>query len=321
MLSIGSIFMKLQLLMLKPIARFTTIEAARIGQDSLGKISSGILNKLSLDYFDVPFEKFEACFATPKNCETKDTHAILYLHGGGYTAGTLSYAKGFGGIVAVETGVNTFCVAYRLAPENRYPAALDDAMEAYQYLLKRYAPENIAFVGESAGGGLEYCLLHRCKDEGVPMPKCVVGISPWADLCFLGKSYQNNVRRDPSLCRESLAYYVLSYASGKEGEPTVSPVYGDLTGFPPSRIYVGGDEILLDDSKTLYRRLIDAGCEAKLHVEPGMWHVYPIYGTAEGKAAIKDFSEFIQQQLGVEAPVNAPLKLNLPPKVAAGGKA
>ena len=321
MLSIGSMIMKLQLSLLKPIARFTTIEAARAGQDALGKISAGILDKLMLDYVDVPFENFEASFATPKECPTKDTHVIFYLHGGGYTAGTLSYAKGFGGVLAVNAGVNAFCVAYRLAPENKFPAALDDAMEAYRYLLERYAPENIAFAGESAGGGLEYCLLHRCKDEGVPLPRCVVGISPWADLSFSGKSYQNNVRRDPSLCRESLAYYVLAYAAGKETSPYVSPIYGDMAGFPPSRIYVGGDEILLDDSRILYQRLVEAGCEAKLHIEPGMWHVYPIYGTPEGRAAVKDMSEFIQRQLGVEAPANTFAKSGRAGRLAAGQEA
>lgn len=300
MLSIGSMLMKLQLAILKPIARFTTIEAARAGQDALGKISAGILGKLIVNYTDVPFADFKACFATPDCCETADTHVILYLHGGGYTAGCLDYAKGFGGVVAANTGVNTLCVAYRLAPENKFPDALDDALTAYRYLLERYSPERIAFVGESAGGGLCYCLLHRCRDEGLPMPACVVAFSPWADLTFSGNSYQNNVRRDPSLCRESLAYYVLSYAAGQEGNPYVSPIFGDFSGFPPSRLFVGGDEILLDDSRTLFRRLIAAGCDASLHVEPGMWHVYPIYGTPEGRVAVREMAEFIWQRLNVE---------------------
>ncbi len=299
MLSIGSMLMKMQLSLLKPIARFTTIEAARAGQDALGKISAGILGKLIVDYTDVPFEGFEACFATPDGCETADTHVILYLHGGGYTAGGLDYAKGFGGVVAANAGIKTLCVAYRLAPENKFPAALDDVMAAYRFLLGRYAPENIAFVGESAGGGLTYCLLHKCKREGVPLPRCAVGISPWTDLTLSGKSYQNNVHRDPSLCRESLAYYALAYAAGQETSAYVSPIFGDFTGFPPSRLFAGGDEILVDDSRTLYHRLSEAGCEVSLHVEPGMWHVYPIYGTPEGRVAVREIAEFVQQKLGL----------------------
>lgn len=304
MLSIGATLLKLQLSIAKPIARFTTIEAARIGQDALGKISAGILKKIAVTYTDVPFEKFEACFATSGKCTTADTHVILYLHGGGYTAGRLDYAKGFGGVLAAATGVQTLCVAYRLAPEHKFPAALDDAMEAYRYLLSRYDPRHIAFVGESAGGGLIYCLLHRCRDEGVPFPRCVVAMSPWTDLTFSGRSYQNNVRRDPSLCRESLAYYVLAYAAGREMSPYVSPVFGDVTGFPPSRLFVGGDEILLDDSKSLYEKLRDAGCDVKLHVEPGMWHVYPLYGTTEGWAAVRTMTAFIGAQIGAEIPVS-----------------
>ena len=297
MLSLGALLLKLQLSITKPIARFTTIEAARLGQDALGKISAGIL-KTAVTYSDVPFEHFSACFATPSKCKSPDTHAILYLHGGGYTAGWLDYAKGFGGVLATATGVNTLCVAYRLAPENKFPSALDDAVEAYRYLLKKYAPQNIAFVGESAGGGLVYCLLHRCRDEGLPYPCCAVGISPWTDLTLAGRSYQNNVRRDPSLCRESLAYYVLCYAAGKETSPHVSPIYGDFTGFPPSRLFAGGDEILLDDSRTLYQKLLDAGCDAELHIEPGMWHVYPLYGTRESRRAVRAMAEFITEKLG-----------------------
>lgn len=308
MLSIGSLLMKLQLSITKPITRFTTIEAARLGQDALGKISAGILGKLDVvAYTDVPFERFQACFATPERCQTEDTHAILYLHGGGYTAGWLDYAKGFGGVLAANTCVKTLCVAYRLAPEDKFPAALDDAMEAYRYLLTQYDPKHIAFVGESAGGGLVYCLLHRCRDEGVPFPKCALGISPWTDLTFSGRSYENNVRRDPSLCRESLAYYVLAYAAGQETNPYVSPIFGDLTGFPPSRLFAGGDEILLDDSRTLYKRLLEAGCDVQLHVEPGMWHVYPLYGTAEGRVAVREMAEFLCREFRMEAPVEQPL--------------
>ena len=317
MMSVGAMLLKLQLSLLKPVSRFTTIEAARAGQDALGKIGAGILDKLLVTYEDVPFEQFEACFAIPDDCETAETRAILYLHGGGYTAGGLDYAKGFGGILAANSAVKTLCVAYRLAPENKFPAALDDAVTAYRYLLERYAPEQIAFAGESAGGGLCYCLLHRCREEGLPLPRCVVAISPWADLTLSGKSYQNNVRRDPSLCRESLAYYLLSYAAGKETDPCVSPIFGEFNGFPPSRLYAGGSEILLDDSRTLCARLTDAGCDARLHIEPGMWHVYPLYGTPEGRVAIKDMSEFIQQMLGVTAPEQPLLRSNRVQRLAA----
>ncbi|MEG1524508.1 MAG: alpha/beta hydrolase [Clostridia bacterium] len=299
MLSISALILKLQLRLTKPLVRFSGIEAARKGQDNLGKISTRLL-QTKVDFTDVPFEHFKASWATPINCQSKDTHVILYLHGGGYTAGGLDYSKGFGGVLADETRLNILCVAYRLAPENKYPDAVDDAMTAYQYLLERgYQPEHIAFAGESAGGGLCYCLALRCKDEGIPLPGCILGISPWTDLSMSGKSYRNNVFRDPSLCRESLAYYVLVYAAGHETEPYVSPIFGHFAGFPPSQLFAGGDEILLDDSRTLFEKLQQSGCRASLHIEPGMWHVYPLYGTPEGQAAVKQMAIFLKKELGL----------------------
>ena len=299
MLSISAMFMRLNLQFAKPFARFSDIAAARAGQDALGKISARVL-KTVVNYTDVAFDRFTACFATPVECTTAQTHAILYLHGGGYTAGELDYARGFGGVLAAATHINTLCVAYRLAPEHKHPAAVDDALTAYRYLLEKgYAPEHIAFVGESAGGGLAFCLALRCRDEGIPLPCCIGGISPWTDLTLSGNSYSNNVHRDPSLIRESLAYYALVYAAGSETKSTVSPVFGEFTGFPPVMLFAGGSEILLDDSRTLYQKLLDAGCEAHLHVEPHMWHVYPLYGLPESKRAVKRLTEFVLEKLGI----------------------
>lgn len=298
--SLGAQFLKLQLRLAKPIVRFTSIEAARGAQDQLGRITARML-KSKVVYEPVSFDTFQACFAVSTSCVTPCDRAVLYLHGGGYTAGSLDYAKGFGGLLASHTKLSVFCAAYRLAPEHKFPDALDDAMNAYRYLLQQgFVPAHIAFAGESAGGGLEYCLALRCKDEGVPLPKCIVGISPWTDLTFSGASYYNNVLRDPTLIRESLAYYVLAYAAGHEDEPYVSPVFGDLSGMPKSLLFAGSDEILLDDARTLFQRLTDHGSPAELVVEKGMWHVYPLYGTLEGKHAVKKMSSFIRRELGLE---------------------
>ncbi|MEN6418398.1 MAG: alpha/beta hydrolase [Clostridiaceae bacterium] len=297
--SLSAQILKLQLRLAKPLARFTTIEAARLAQDQLGRVTSGIL-KTKVTYEDVSFERFQACFAVSHECIAPCDRVILYLHGGGYTAGQLDYAKGFGGVLAAATRISVFCVAYRLAPENKFPAALDDALEAYRYLLDQgFQPQNIAFVGESAGGGLEYCLLLRCKDEGLPMPKCAVAISPWTDLTFSGASYFNNILRDPTLIRESLAYYVLAYAAGHEGEAYVSPVFGDMEGLPKSLIFVGSDEILFDDAKTLAKKLSAGGVPVELVIGNGLWHVYPLYGTPESRKAVAQMSEFVLTELGL----------------------
>jgi len=297
--SIGAYITKLQLWLAKPILRFAGIEAARAAQDQFGRLTAKLL-ETRVTYECVPFDEFTACYAVPHDCERAEDRVILYLHGGGYTAGTLDYAKGFGGLLSANTRLTTFCVAYRLAPEHRFPAALDDAMAAYRFLLESgYAPEQIAFAGESAGGGLAFCLALRCKTEGVPLPKCIVGISPWADLTMSGASYHNNVWRDPSLVRESLAYDVIAYAAGHESQPYVSPVFGEFAGMPDSLLFVGGDEILLDDVRTLHKRLLSFGCKSELVIEQGLWHVYPLYGMPEGRRAVERMAAFIRGRLGL----------------------
>ena len=298
-INIGTRLLRMQLRLTKPIARFATIEDARKAQDQLGRMTAEML-KTKVSYEPLSFERFTACFAQANDCYDPCDRAILYLHGGGYTAGGLDYAKGFGGLLAARTHVSVLCVAYRLAPEHKFPAAQDDAMEAYQYLLDAgYAPEHIAIAGESAGGGLALSLALRLRDEGKPLPACIVAISPWADLTLSGSSYNNNVRLDPTLIRESLAYYVIAYAAGHEDEAYVSPVLGDFTGIPPTLLFAGSEEILLSDAKSVYKLLKKAGVESRLVIEEGMWHVYPLYGTPEGKKALLEMSLFIQTRLGL----------------------
>ena len=298
--SFAALFMRMQLFITKPITHFAGIPAARVAQDQLGRMTAEML-KTKVNFESVEFERFAACFAVSTACEAPCDRAVLYLHGGGYTAGGLDYAKGFGALLASQTQVSVFCVAYRLAPEHKFPAAQDDAMAAYQYLLDSgYKPEQIAIAGESAGGGLALSLGLRIRDEEKPLPACIVAISPWADLTLSGSSYNNNVRLDPTLIRESLAYYVIAYAAGHEDEPYVSPVLGDYSGFPPTLLFAGSDEILLSDAKTVYKHLKKANVESKLVVEEGMWHVYPLYGTPEGKRAVLEMSSFIRTRIGLD---------------------
>lgn len=300
--SLDARILKMYLRLAKPLVRFTGIEAARTAQDQLGRITAGRL-KTKVSFEPVDTAAFTACFAVSNRCETPCYRAILYLHGGGYTAGGLDYAKGFGGLLAEHTGLSVCCVAYRLAPEHKFPAALEDAEAAYLHLLTSgYRPEHIALAGESAGGGLVFALAQKLRDDGVPLPKCLVAISPWSDLTLSGASYRNNVRRDPTLIRESLAYYVLAYAAGHETEPYVSPVFGDLTGLPSSLLFAGSDEILLDDAKTIHKRLHACGVYSELIVEDGLWHVYPLYGIPESRRALQKITSFIREELALPLP-------------------
>lgn len=295
--SFAALFMRMQLFITKPITRFAGIPAARVAQDQLGRLTVRAL-KERVEYEDIAFEQFMAGFARPKQGQDISEGVILYLHGGGYTAGGLDYCKAFGGVLAVACGLPALCVAYRLAPEHRFPAALDDAVTAYDSLLQKgYAPERIIVAGESAGGGLSFCLGLRLKAEGKPLPAGFIGVSPWADLSFSGKSYQNNVRRDPTLRSEFLAYNVIMYAAGREDEAYVSPIFGDFSGFPPCLLFAGSEEILLDDARTLQQRLLEGGAKAELIVEKGLWHVYPLYGLPESRKAIARMVTFIEERL------------------------
>ncbi len=293
MLSVQGKLLREELKLLKPIARKSTIQDSRFVQDKYGELGARA-NAKHVEFEPVPFDGFEASWVRPKR-NLVPLRAILYLHGGGYTAGHLEYALGFGSVLATQAGIATLCVAYRLAPEYVYPAAVEDAVTAYRYLLDRgYLPENISFVGESAGGGLEFALCLKLRDTELPLPRNVVALSPWTDLAMTGASYTDNEPVDVSLVFESLAYYAQLYAKDNLHDPYVSPLYGKLDGLPPSLIIAGSDELLRDDSVRMADKLMQCGCVCTLHVYEGMWHVFPVYPTPEGKQAIKEICAFLK---------------------------
>ncbi len=267
-----------QLHFFEPFVANCSLETTRKGQDKLGELMS-VLHKREVYMKDHDSGAFQGAWVMPK--DERRSGVILYLHGGGYTCGSLEYAKGFAATLASQCGVRVFCAAYRLAPENPYPAAVDDALEAYRYLLKKgYAPRQILLCGESAGGGLIYALCLRLRQEGMELPCGLIGISPWVDLTGSGKSYETNRDNDPSLTQELLEFYAKCYTTDPT-DPLCSPVFGDLTGFPPSLLFAGGDEILLDDARALHEKLVQSGCRSTLHIAPERWHAYVLYCLSE----------------------------------------
>ena len=263
-----------QLSFFKPFVAGLSLEATRKGQDKLGELMTA-LHRREVLVRDHDFEHFQGAWVMPK--DQRRTGVILYLHGGGYTCGSLEYAKGFAAALASECGVRVFCPAYRLAPEHPYPAALDDALESYQYLLQKgYEPGQIMLAGESAGGGLIYCLCLKLKELGMELPCGLIGISPWTDLTGSGDSYRENRENDPSMTPELLQFYAGCYTQDPT-DPLCSPLFGDLTGLPPSLLFVGGDEVMLDDTRALHEKLLGAGCRSRLHIAPERWHAYVLY--------------------------------------------
>lgn len=286
-----------QLNFFKPFMANCSLETSRKGQDKLGELMEA-LHRKEVIVKDHAFTRFEGAWVMPR--DERRQGVILYLHGGGYTCGDLEYAKGFASTLAAECGVRVFCAAYRLAPEHRYPAALEDALSAYRYLLgKGYPSTQIALCGESAGGGLAYALCLQLRALGLPLPCGVIGISPWTDLTASGDSYQQNREVDPSMTQELLSFYADCYTDDR-ADPLASPLFGEMEGLPPSLLFVGGDEIMLDDARLLHQKLLDAGCKSHLVVAPERWHAYVLYGLNENREDYGTINRFLNQVLSAE---------------------
>ena len=270
--SVISSLMKAQISLLNPLISALDLDKQRRLQDGLAALGARVGNNKTGSR-DVQLSSCQAAWVFP--LEGQVTKAILYLHGGAYTAGSLDYARGFGGMLAMETGRAAFCLGYRLAPEHPFPAALDDAVEAYTLMLERYQPEDIAFAGESAGGGLCFALALRIKQLGVPMPERIVTLSPWVELSQSLDACQT-MGKAPILSCEGLMEAAGWYRDGHDPkDPLVSPLFGEFSGFPPCLIITGGDEILRPESEEIHQKLLDARVDAALYIEEGKWHVYP----------------------------------------------
>ncbi len=285
-----------QLNFFKPLVANCSLETIRRGQDKLGELMEAIQRKDVITR-DHAIANFEGAWIIPK--DERRQGVILYLHGGGYTCGDLDYAKGFGATLADEEGVRVFAAAYRLAPESPYPAAVEDALEAYNYLRQKgYKPEHIMLCGESAGGGLCFALCLKLKELSLPLPCGIIAISPWADLTASGSTYETNREKDVSLTAEVLEFYAQCYAGEHDRrEQTISPLFGELTGMPPSLIFAGGDEILLDDSVRLNRRLTECGCKSRLIIAPERWHAYVLYQLNENQDDFTAIIAFLNDHL------------------------
>ena len=283
-----------QLALMRPLLEGCSLEMLRRGQNMIGDLM-GMRERHQVVVKPHSFEKFEAAWVVPN--DERRQGVILYLHGGGYACGDLDYAKGVGSLLASYTGTRVFCPAYRLAPEHRFPAAVEDALECYRYLLaKGYAAEHITLCGESAGGGLCYCLCQVLRNENLPMPAAIIAVSPWTDLTASGISYTENKDVDPSMTLKMLDFYAKSYTDNRE-DPLVSPIFAQLAGMPPSLIYVGRDEIMRSDSELLHDRLRSFGCESQLVVAENRWHAYLLYGLAEDRSDLAQLNRFLNDRM------------------------
>jgi monoterpene epsilon-lactone hydrolase len=206
-------------------------------------------------------------------------HIVLYFHGGVYALGDAVQAAGLASQVGRRTRAKVISVDYRLAPEHPYPAAVNDALAAYQALLHNgTAPSDIALAGESAGGGLAVATLVNARDHGLALPAAALVMSPYADLTLAGTTMQTKREVDPLLSRELLQPRVSDYTAGHDAAlGLISPVFADLSGLPPLIIQAGTHEVLLDDAVRLARQAATADVQVTLDITPRVPHVFQAY--------------------------------------------
>jgi len=214
-------------------------------------------------------------------------NTVLYFHGGVYVLGDAFLAAELASQIGRRTRAKVISVDYRLAPEHPYPAAVDDALAAYAALLDNgTAPSDIAFAGESAGGGLAIALLVSARDHGPPLPAAAYVMSPYVDLTLAGATMETKRAADPLLSPEALRDRVGDYTAGQDAAlGLISPIFADLSGLPPLIIQAGTHEVLLDDAIRLAWQAAIADVEVTLDITPGVPHVFQAYHAILDEAA------------------------------------
>jgi len=249
--------------------------------------------RLPVERFDI--EGLPAAWIRPEGADEKKI--VIHLHGGGYVTGYVDSHLMMCVPMAKTLQRKMLMPEYRLAPANPFPAALEDALKAYRWLLAQGTdPRDIVLSGDSAGGGLALATALALRDAGDPLPAALICVSPWADLTHKGKSHITNAKSETILRMDMLSTWALLYTDASNlTNPLVSPVYADLRGLPPLLIQVGRDEILLDDSITLAEKAKSAGVDVTLRIWDDMWHAWPVLGELipESGMAFEEMKEFV----------------------------
>ena len=256
--------------------------------------------KLAAPTSDVTVDEFKvkniACEWVRPDFAHNPQYVILYAHGGGYTCGGLGYARILAAKLAVATGFSVVSFEYRLAPEHKYPAPLEDGMKIWNYLMdKGYSSDKVLLAGDSAGGNLVLCMTMKLIKEELLSPKGLILFSPWTDMTATAKSYEKYKEKDPILTKE----YIEGVRDAFIGEDAdyadskYSPLYGDFTSFPPTLIMVGRNELLLDDSVQLQKKIKNAGGEAIIDIEKDGWHVYQQMPLPIATRAMKRVADYV----------------------------
>ena len=227
---------------------------------------------------------------------------VLYLHGGGYAFGSILSHRHLVAEIGRASGSRTLAIDYRLSPENPFPAAVDDALASYRYLLEKgFESGHIALVGDSAGGGLVVSTLVAIKEADLPQPACGWVISPWVDMEASGETFASRADADPMVKREIIVNFAQAYLNGADPRsPLASPIYADLRGIAPLLIHVGASEVLLDDSLKLARMAGAADVSVRLEIWPEMIHIWHVFHRilGDGRKAVLAGAKFLREAMG-----------------------
>ena len=229
--------------------------------------------------------------------DTSNQGVLLYLHGGAYCLGSVRIHSDLIARLVCATKSRVLALDYRLAPEYPYPAALNDVLQAYRWLIAQgNDPSNIVIAGDSAGGGLAIAAILALREVKENLPGAAICISPWVDFTLSGKSMRNRASDDPLLTSEALAIYTKAYFGGKNVDlKSMSPLFENLHGLPPLLIQVGSDEILLDDAVRLAENARSYGVEVTLQIYDGLFHVFHMVSVLpETRDALQQISDFLQ---------------------------
>ncbi len=270
------------------------LEKQRRAQDALGNMAasmSGLVwEPFELDGMDAAWMRLER--------EHKRRRVILYCHGGGYTSGGLGFSKVLASKLCRATGMDVLAFDYRLAPEDPFPAAIEDGQAAWDYLMRLgFGARDVILAGDSAGGNLSLVLCLRLREEGRLLPGAILLMSPWTDMTMTGESMLERAEIDPALTPEYIRAVREAYAGGLDpAQPQLSPLYGDFRGFPPTLIQVGTHEILYSDAERLAERMQAAGVECRLEVWDNMWHDFQMYPSKTASNAMQNMAYFLLEQ-------------------------
>lgn len=273
----------------------TDLEKHRHSQDQMGPLFASSKDML---ISDVDIDGMHGEWVCVNRAHMKK-YVILYCHGGGYSTGSSLYARTLTTKLATSTSMDVLSFDYRLAPEHPYPAALEDALKAWNHLMQYgYGARDVLVAGDSAGGNLALALTLKLKEQARLLPKGLLLMSPWTDLAGSGKSYLSKKDVDPVLNAgylDAMKENYLGVQNTQEtwADPFVSPLYGDFEDFPPTYIQVGDQEILRSDSVLLYKKMNKAGVNVKIDIYKGMWHVFQMSPLKTAYDAMEKNAEFI----------------------------